>query len=200
MPTAERRLQCGERQHDGGEPRPRHQQQRQHDKRGHVDEVLSNAASRTAACPSPRNRIAAAPNHDCQQEGRQTKSALRRGTVVPARHRQAADASSLELFRCRARRSAGWQRRSPLASPSPRRCGGPSWRPWAEKPNWWNTPSECGSVRRRDLDGMRASMPGPGAHDAGLAHRREQFHTVRTLVRAWSSRARCSSRRDRARR
>ena len=53
---------------------------------------------------------------------------------------------------------------------------GPSWKPWAEKPNWWKTPSD---VRARTDDGNVVGHArldaGPGAHDGGLAHRREQL-------------------------
>ena len=53
---------------------------------------------------------------------------------------------------------------------------GPSWKPWVEKPNWWKTPSR-GRARpdHGNVVGHVGLDAGPGAHDGGRAHHREQL-------------------------
>ena len=77
---------------------------------------------------------------------------------------------------------------------------GPSWKPWAEKPNWWNTPSDVRLGPTTGMSsGMRASMPAQARTMVAARIAGKSSHTVRALVRKrlvpWIQKRRCVSRR-----
>jgi len=62
---------------------------------------------------------------------------------------------------------------------------GPNWKPWAEKPNWWNTPSDVQARSATGMSsGMRASMPAQAARWWPRCIAGKSSHTVRALSRA----------------
>ena len=68
---------------------------------------------------------------------------------------------------------------SAITAPAP----GPSWKPWAEKPNWWNTPSDVALGPTTGMSsGMRASMPAQARTIVAARIAGNSSHTVRALI------------------
>ena len=60
---------------------------------------------------------------------------------------------------------------------------GPNWKPWAEKPNWWNTPSDVALGPTTGMSsGMRASMPAQARTMVAARIAGNSSHTVRALA------------------
>src|SRR6185312_5741019 len=72
---------------------------------------------------------------------------------------------------------------SAITAPVP----GPSWKPWAEKPNWWNTPSDVALGPTTGMpSAIEASMPAQARTMVAWRITGNSSHTVAALIASFS--------------